>query len=149
MEKEVNMTFLQETKERIQHQKQGAGSGNYHMVRNLRTGPSFVIPPSVMDYIPGPAFLLISTLNPSTFKKTLMKSKSDSFQIHTEIPQHQAELFNTEWASYLKVVPLYQQRKQHRWESPSISLSVKGRRKLKATKVGICLKISVGVEQTE
>lgn len=50
--------FLQETKERIQHQKQGTGWGNYHMVRKLGTGPSFLIPPAVMDYIPEPAFFL-------------------------------------------------------------------------------------------
>lgn len=71
--------------------------------------------------------------------------------MHTDIPQHQAELVNIECASYLKIVqsPNAGNDLDEKVQNASISLSIKGGRNLKTTKVGICLKIQVGDELTE
>lgn len=71
-EKEVNMKkFLQKTKERrIQRQRQVGRWGGYQIVRQPETGPGFVMPPAVMDYIPGLPSFFISTLNHTTSQKT-------------------------------------------------------------------------------
>ena len=71
--------------------------------------------------------------------------------MHTGISQHQAEIFNTECASYPKL-------RNHtnagstldeRVQNASISPSIKGGRNLKSSQVGVCLKIQVGGELTE
>lgn len=81
-----------------------------------------------------------------------MKSKSGSSQIHTEIPQHpqqnysiQRELPTSKLCNYTSEG----NNTDERARIASVSLSMKGRRRLKASKVGVCLKIWVGGEQTE
>lgn len=118
---EANMKFLQETKERIQHRNRGLGE--VIATWKAGTGPSCVTPPAVMDYIPDPAFLLHLH-----FQSFYTQEKTDEIQVkfisNTHRDSSTLRFLKQNHsiqrrASYLKVVPLYQGRKQHRWESPN------------------------------
>lgn len=117
---EANMKFLQETKERIQHRNRGLAE--VIATWKAGTGPSCVTPPAVMDYIPDPAFLHLH------FQSFYAQEKTDEIQVKFISNTHRDSSTLRflrqnhsiqKWASYLKVVPLYQGGKQHRWESPN------------------------------